>query len=80
MSRVTDEIQARFKCVKCQHDRCLTKELAMTGSGLSKLLDLQHNHYLFVSCQNCGYVEVYNPSILEGKKGQLGTIMDIFFG
>lgn len=80
MSRVTDEIQARFKCVKCQHDRCHTKELAMTGSGLSKLLDIQHNHYLFVSCQNCGYVEVYNPSILEGKKGQLGTIMDIFFG
>ncbi|MCQ6264303.1 zinc ribbon domain-containing protein [Fictibacillus sp. WQ 8-8] len=80
MSRVTDEIRSRFKCVKCQHDQCQTKELAMTGSGLSKLLDIQHNHYLFVSCENCGYVEVYNPSILEGKKGQLGTIMDIFFG
>ncbi|WP_090235673.1 zinc ribbon domain-containing protein [Fictibacillus solisalsi] len=35
---------------------------------------------LLVSCENCGYVEVYNPSILEGKKGQPGTIPDLFCG
>ncbi|MCM3718050.1 zinc ribbon domain-containing protein [Fictibacillus phosphorivorans] len=52
----------------------------MTGSGLSKLLDIQHNHFLFVSCMNCGYVEVYNPDVLEGKKGQLSSILDILFG
>ncbi|WP_425590373.1 zinc ribbon domain-containing protein [Fictibacillus enclensis] len=80
MGVVEDKIREKFKCVKCGHGRCKTKELAMTGSGLSKLLDLQHNHFLFVSCENCGYVEVYNPSILEGKKGQLGTILDLFFG
>jgi predicted nucleic-acid-binding Zn-ribbon protein len=52
----------------------------MTGTGLSKLLDIQHDHYLFVSCSRCGYVEVYNPRILNSNRGQLGTIMDILFG
>jgi predicted nucleic-acid-binding Zn-ribbon protein len=35
----------------------------------------------FVSCLNCGFVEVYNPSILDGKtRGELTTILDILFG
>jgi uncharacterized protein len=74
-------VQERFKCVKCQGTMCQTKEVAMTGTGLSKMFDIQHNHFLFVSCSNCGYVEVYNSRILSGKsRGQLGTIMDILFG
>jgi predicted nucleic-acid-binding Zn-ribbon protein len=74
-------ISARFKCAKCSGTTCHTKEVAMTGTGLSKLFDIQHNHFLFVSCANCGYVEVYNPDVLSGKKaGELGTILDILFG
>ncbi|NOU90570.1 hypothetical protein GC102_33265 [Paenibacillus sp. LMG 31460] len=49
--------------------------------ALSKMFDIQNNHFLFVSCENCGYVEVYNPNVLEGKsRGQLGTVLDILFG
>lgn len=74
-------IQEKFKCTKCTGTSCFTKQVAMTGTGLSKLFDIQHNHFLFVSCSNCGYVEVYNPDVLSGKStGQLGTIMDILFG
>ena len=74
-------IEERFKCAKCGGTSCRTKEVAMTGTGLSKMFDIQHNHFLFVSCQGCGYVEVYNPRVLEGKsRGQLGTVMDILFG
>lgn len=74
-------IMERFKCVKCGHNECDVKEVAMTGTGLSKIFDVQHNHYLFVSCDYCGYVEVYNPDILARKKsGTVGTFMDIFFG
>lgn len=71
----------RFKCTKCSHAECTAQEVAMTGTGLSKLFDVQHRHFLFVSCTHCGFVEIYNPDILNGKKsGQLGTIMDILFG
>ncbi|RUS45598.1 zinc ribbon domain-containing protein [Cohnella sp. AR92] len=76
-----DMIIARFRCSKCQGEECETKEVAMTGTGLSKLFDIEHNHFLFVSCTNCGFVEVYNPDILNGyKSGRLGTVMDILFG
>lgn len=74
------EFQKRFKCAKCQGTDAKVKELAMTGTGLSKLFDIQHNHYFFVSCTNCGYTEVFDPEILAGKQGVLGTILDIFFG
>ncbi|WP_187273856.1 zinc ribbon domain-containing protein [Paenibacillus sp. N3.4] len=26
----------------------------MTGKELSKMFDIQNNHFLFVSCENCG--------------------------
>ncbi|MDP5277075.1 zinc ribbon domain-containing protein [Chengkuizengella axinellae] len=74
-------IQRNFKCTKCSGNQCRTKEVAMTGTGLSKMFDIQHNRFLFVSCEGCGFVEVYNPAILNNKSsGQLGNIMDILFG
>jgi predicted nucleic-acid-binding Zn-ribbon protein len=74
-------ISNRFICSKCRHNECHIKEVAMSGTGLSKIFDIEHNHFLFVSCMNCGFVEIYNPDILHGKKsGSLGTILDILFG
>ncbi len=71
----------RFKCSKCKHDECNIKEVAMSGTGLSKIFDIEHNHFLFVSCGNCGFVEIYDPDVIHGKKsGSLGTILDILFG
>jgi len=78
---VKEILMNRFHCSKCKHDECNVKEVAMTGTGLSKLLDIQHQHFLFVSCLNCGITEIYDPDVLRGtKSGQLGTIMDVLFG
>jgi len=78
---ISEIIANRFKCSKCGHRECRVKEVAMTGVGLSKLLDIQHHHYLFVSCENCGFVEVYDSSVLRGKKaGKTSTILDILWG
>jgi len=53
----------------------------MTGPGLSKLMNIQHHHYMFVSCLNCGSVDIYDPDVLSGQKtGKLSTILDILFG
>jgi predicted nucleic-acid-binding Zn-ribbon protein len=76
-----DAIINKFKCAKCGNRECLVKEVAMNGTGFSKIFDIENNHFLFVSCLNCGFVEVYNPDVLRGhKSGKLGTIMDILFG
>jgi predicted nucleic-acid-binding Zn-ribbon protein len=79
--RVEDIIASRFRCTKCGGRSSSIQEVAMTGTGLSKLLDIQHHHYLFVSCTDCGFVEIYDPNILRGKKsGELGSTLDFFLG
>ncbi len=78
--RSADEMLAtRFVCGKCKARGGTTKRIATTGTGFSKLFDIQHNRFVAVSCKNCGYTELYNPEILEGKD-RLGDVMDVLFG
>ncbi len=78
---IEGRFQQEFKCPKCQNRGAVTKRLSMTGTGLSKLLDIQMNKYLFVSCSRCGYSEVYNLRILRGGRSIDGMdILDFLFG
>lgn len=71
-------IESNYTCPKCGHHECKTAEVAMTGTGLSKLMDIQHHHYLFVSCLRCAAVEIYDPSVLRGRQaGTFGTMLDL---
>lgn len=62
-------------CVKCGSRDAGQKEVAMTGTGLSKMLDIQKNKFLVVYCKKCGYSEFYNREASLG-----GNILDLFFG
>lgn len=62
-------------CIKCGCPDARTKEVAMTGTGLSKLFDIQHNQFTVVYCTNCGYSEFYNKDSSVGM-----NILDLFFG
>lgn len=62
-------------CIKCGSKEATTKEVAMTGTGLSKMFDIQHNQFVVVSCSNCGYSEFYNKRSSAGS-----NILDFFFG
>ena len=78
---IAERIANRFRCARCGHEECRVEEAAMTGTGLSKMFDIQYKHYLFVSCLNCGSVDVYDPDILRSHpSGRLGTILDGLFG
>lgn len=78
---IEDQIHNRFKCATCGGDECDIQEGTMSGAGISKILDIDYKHYLFVSCTTCGIVVVYNPDVLRGyKSGRLGTALDILFG
>lgn len=60
-------------CPKCGHEETVTDEIATTGGGLSKLFDIQNRRFTVVSCESCGYSELY--------RGQSkGDIVDIFLG
>ncbi|NLE50442.1 MAG: hypothetical protein GX613_03470 [Chloroflexi bacterium] len=68
----------KFVCVRCGNHGAHTERLSMSGTGLSRLLEIQAHRYAFVSCTNCGYTEVYDLRTLEGKDN-LGTFLEILF-
>ncbi|WP_071460053.1 zinc ribbon domain-containing protein [Bacillus massilinigeriensis] len=62
-------------CLKCGSRNAGQKEVAMTGTGMSKIFDLQTNQFLVIYCKNCGYSEFYNK-----KSSNASNILDLFFG
>ena len=78
MATVDELLAQEFVCARCDHQGAEVERLAMSGTGLSRLLEIQPYRYVFVSCANCGYTEVYNLRMLEGKDN-LGTFLEILF-
>ena len=74
-----DQLGERFVCSKCRHRGAVTKRIAATGTGLSRLFDIQHNKFIAVSCRSCGFTELYNPIFLEGTS-RTGDVLDVIFG
>ena len=62
-------------CPKCGYDQVTTDQISTTGSGLSKMFDIQTKKFTVVSCTNCGYSELYRD---VGSRG--GDIVDVFLG
>ncbi len=67
-----------FVCRHCDSEGAHVERLSMSGTGISRFLDIQPYRYAFVSCHNCGYTEIFNLRMLEGKDN-LGTFIDVLF-
>ncbi|MAS32411.1 MAG: hypothetical protein CL610_00295 [Anaerolineaceae bacterium] len=78
MANATQILAEKFVCSRCDHHGAHVEKLAMSGTGLSRLFEIQPHRYAFVSCTNCGFTEVYNLRTLEGNDN-LGTFIDILF-
>jgi predicted nucleic-acid-binding Zn-ribbon protein len=79
MSKTTEEVLAEaFVCSHCKSSGAVVERIAMSGVGISRLFDIQHHRYAFVSCDYCGYTEIFNLRILEGADDP-GKILDILF-
>jgi predicted nucleic-acid-binding Zn-ribbon protein len=63
------------ECPKCGNGSFSSKEVRMTGSGLSRFFDVQTNRFDAVSCEECGYTEFYSKE--RSKKGE---VLDFFLG
>ena len=77
-AKVDDLLAREFVCSHCGQQGAHVERLSMSGSGISRLLEIQAYRYAFVNCLNCGYTEVFNLQVLEGKDN-LGTFLDILF-
>ncbi len=78
MANTEQLLAEKFVCSRCDHKHGRVEKLAMSGTGLSRLLEIQAHRYAFVSCTNCGFTEVYNLRTLEGKDN-LGDFLEILF-
>jgi predicted nucleic-acid-binding Zn-ribbon protein len=78
MAQLENQLAEAFVCAKCDHHGARVDRLAMSGTGLSRLLEVQAYRYAFVSCSNCGYAEVYNLKMLQGRD-DVGTFLEILF-
>ena len=78
MATTEQMLSQAFVCEKCDHQGAHVEKLSMSGTGISRLLEIQPYRYAFASCNNCGYTEIYNLKTLEGKD-DLGDILDIIF-
>ena len=78
MTKLTDQMISReFTCPRCKSTGADVNRIAVSGTGISRFMDIQHQKFLTASCFNCGYTEIYNLKILEGED-RLGTLLDIF--
>ncbi|RLM71039.1 hypothetical protein DVK05_03190 [Halorubrum sp. Atlit-8R] len=60
-------------CPECGGTETETDEIATSGTGLTKMFDVQNRRFVVVSCAECGYSELY--------KGQSsGNAIDFFLG
>ena len=64
--KLDQDFARRFTCPKCAGRGAEVRRLAMTGAGISRLLDMQHIRFLAVSCRQCGFTEQYDLKVLEG--------------
>lgn len=60
-------------CPKCGHEDAEVDEIATTGTGFSRLFDVQNRRFSVVTCRNCGYTEFY-------RGPEADVILDLFFG
>lgn len=63
----------RFECSKCRGTEYSSGEIRTTGSGASRFLNLQNQKFAVISCNGCGFTELYR---MHGSG--IGNIFDIF--
>lgn len=74
-SSVEKELSEHYQCQKCAHREARVERISSTGTGLAKMLAKQ---YLAVSCENCGYTELFNLTVLEGRSDLQNLLRGMF--
>jgi predicted nucleic-acid-binding Zn-ribbon protein len=64
---------AKWQCPKCECADFEADEIAVTGSGLSKIFDVQNRKFTAVTCTRCSYTEFY-----RADTSTLGNVFDFF--
>lgn len=66
----TNETKQSYKCLKCSNTSYTSGQMLVTGGFWSKVFDVQNRRLITISCEKCGYTELF--------KGQTGLGENIF--
>jgi len=64
---------SEFQCVKCENDSYKTGELRASGGFWTKFFNIQNEKYKTLTCQNCGFTEMYNTDTSTAE-----NVLDFF--
>ena len=62
-----------WQCPKCQHDTFDTDRFRASGGGLASIFDVENKKFTTISCQQCGYTELY-----KATNSTLENVLDLF--
>ena len=48
-----------YTCMKCGNHHYEVDEFCATGTGFSKLFDVQNKKFTTITCTKCKYTEIY---------------------
>jgi predicted nucleic-acid-binding Zn-ribbon protein len=78
VEEIEKEFEKRFICVKCKNKGGYSKRIAVTGDGLSKLIDVKLNRMIKVSCTRCGYTEFFDLTTMKDPEFNMDIINEIY--
>lgn len=64
-----------YKCVKCENETFTKDVFQATGGTFSKLMDIQNKKFITISCDKCGFTELYKSTTSTGD-----NILDFLIG
>lgn len=74
-----EELGRTYRCANCRSYGGQVKQIAATGTGVSRMIDFQFNEFIVVSCSFCGLVQMYDANIVGGNANGW-RILDFLFG
>ena len=59
-------IMEKWKCPKCGNDEYERDQIQATGGDFAKIFDVQNKKFITISCNKCGYTELYKEYTSAG--------------
>jgi hypothetical protein len=70
-----DMEKMQFVCPKCGCHEFVQDQFQATGGTMAKLFDIQNKKFITISCEKCGYTEIYRAETSTGA-----NILDFLIG
>lgn len=70
-------VSKHYQCQKCEYGDARVERISSRGTGFAKLLA---KDFIAVSCENCGYTELFNLSVLEDRTDLQNFLRGLFGG